>query len=113
MKKRSKRRRSRASQLKGDRLVGRCDTQLKQEVAHVLGLTGVDESKLVRLAIVHVLPALRTGELVVQNGKLVPVSSPAPVGPGVINIPGDLGQRVLCGELGMRGIGPANQQVAA
>lgn len=79
MKKPAKSRRSRASQLKGDRLVGRCDAKLKQEVAHVLGLTGVDESKLVRLAIVHVIPALRTGELVVQNGKLVSGSSPAPV----------------------------------
>lgn len=66
-------RRAEAHDRKGDRLVGRCDRALKREVARALELTGLDESKLVRLAVQQVVPALLAKRLVMVNGELVPV----------------------------------------
>jgi hypothetical protein len=77
MKKRATKRRVQAPDLMGDRLVGRCDSAFKAEVALALAVTGLDESKLVRLSIEHVLPALFAGAMVYQNGKLVAVERPA------------------------------------
>lgn len=78
MKNPSTRRRAQAPKLKGDRLVGRCDRALKNEVARALELTGLDESKLVRLAVQQVVPALLERRMVLINGELVPaISAPA------------------------------------
>jgi hypothetical protein len=71
-------RRRQAHLFKGDRLVGKCDSALKEKVARARD-SGLDESKIVRLAAEFVIDALSTGQMVVQNGKLVLGSSPAPV----------------------------------
>jgi hypothetical protein len=71
-------RRTQARQLKGDRLVGKCDSELKRKVARARDY-GLDESKVVRLSVERTIDALLSGELVYQNGKLVVVSSPPPV----------------------------------
>lgn len=56
--------------------MAKCDPALKAKVARARDY-GLDESKLVRLCIEHVLPALFAGSIVYQNGKLVAVERPA------------------------------------
>lgn len=62
---------------KGVRLVGTCDTALKDKVARARDF-GLDESKLVRLSVESAIDALLDGTLVVMNGKLVPAALAPP-----------------------------------
>jgi hypothetical protein len=79
MKNPAKQRRAQApNRKKGDRLVGRCDRALKKDVARAQDLTGLDESKLVRLSVETVIPSLLNGQTVLLNGKLVPAHIAAP-----------------------------------
>lgn len=71
-------RRAEAHPFKGDRLVGKCDSALKEKVARAREY-GLDESKIVRLSAEFVIDALLAGKMVVMNGELVPCSSTAPV----------------------------------
>jgi hypothetical protein len=71
MKNKAPRRRANARPLKGDRLVGKCDSTLKDKIARVRDY-GMNESKFVRLSCELAISALLAGEVVYQNGKLVP-----------------------------------------
>lgn len=88
--KKQTRRRAEAPDLLGERLAGRCGRALKREVARAQALTGLDESKLVRVSVEYAVPALLSGRMVYQNGKLVPVA-------GVSEIPGESSAPVAVG----------------
>lgn len=93
MNKNAANRRAKAPNLKGDRLVGRCSRALKLDVARALAATGLDESKLVRLSIELVLPALSAGKMVYQNGKLVAVGNAPATNEGGLRPTGTEGGR--------------------
>lgn len=78
MKNNGPRRRVKAPNLMGERLAGRCDRALKNAVAQACDVTKLDESKLVRLSVEHMVPALLAGGMVYQNGKVVPAALAPP-----------------------------------